>query len=126
METNRKKYQDFCTIGQLKKFIEKHNLSDDTHIVMQRVEDRYFIGDQGWNDEELKKKGEFYHKALIHNQKIESGYFLDKENFPNLKGDEKLFNKYTEDELDELRTQYYPCWCPVFYDDEYLYLNAHY
>lgn len=37
-------YDYFLTVGQLKKFLDKHQLPDQAKVVVQRVEDRYFEG----------------------------------------------------------------------------------
>lgn len=37
-----KEYKDFLTVGKLKEFLSENNLSDDSIVVIQRVEDVYF------------------------------------------------------------------------------------
>lgn len=121
----RKRFQDFCTVKKLKEFIEKHNISDDTIIVMERVEDRYFTETSGWADKELQMKGESYYNCLEHNKKVD-GEFLDKEQYPDMTPE--FLVKYTEEDLERSKTQYYPAWCPVYYKEntKYLFLDAHY
>jgi len=102
------------TIGELKEFIEKHNLSDDTEIVFQRIEDIYF---EKYNWQTINKEGEQYHNALKLNKKIK-----DKEQYPELNDDWKI----GDEKLESLKDQYIQCSCAVFYDKNYLYLDAHY
>lgn len=118
-----KKHEFSCTIGQLKKFIEKHNLPDDTVIMMQRIEDVYF---EKHHWEVIKKKGHWYRQFEEVNKKIDTGYFRDKELFPDLAEDSWVHKKYTEDDLENSLCEYYTCHSPVFYDNEFLYLDAHY
>lgn len=34
--------QVYVSVGDLKKYIEKHNIPDDTEVLIQRIEDKYF------------------------------------------------------------------------------------
>ena len=123
-----KKYEHFCTVGDLKKFIEKHNLPDDAKILAQRVEDMYFENGKihpkftAW--ETINKEGEWYHYALDWNERVD-GEFKDKEAYPNLTPD--MLIKIEGEELEKTKTKYIVCWCPVKYpDDNNLYLDLHY
>lgn len=124
-------YNDYCTVGDLKKFLEKHNLPDDAKILLQRVEDKYFeaskIHPQSSAWESIKKEGLFYYQAVERNKKIESGEFNDKEQYPLL-DEEKIKEIYmSEEELELLKEQFVVAWCPVKYDnDDNLYFHAHY
>lgn len=131
-------FKNGLSVGELKKWIEEHNVSDDAIILMQRIEDRYFSGvhknDQdeivhksaGWKT--IKKGGYWYQRLLKHNKKIDSGEFLDKEKYPLLI--ESELKKYSQEDLDKVMEEYYQCQSPVGYSDEgdgkYLYLDAHY
>lgn len=117
------KNSNYFTVGQLKEWIEKYNIPDSACILMQRVEDNYF---EKHNWETIKKEGYWYHILKRHNKRIDEGYFLNKENFPNIKGDEEFLKKYSDKEMEEIKDEYYPCFSPVFYDNEFLYLDAHY
>lgn len=37
-----KRYEDYLTVGDIKKFIEKYNLPDHSKVLVQRVEDVYY------------------------------------------------------------------------------------
>jgi hypothetical protein len=113
----RNKFENYCTVKQLEEFIKEHNLSGtDTVIVMQRVEDYYFDKVGGWKEHLVRKKGEQYHNLLHWNNKIN-----DPE-LPEMTEDMRI----PEEHLEKCMSEYYPCWCPVFYDNEFLYLDAHY
>jgi hypothetical protein len=109
------------TVGQLKKFIEEHNIPDDATIVYQRIEDIYFEGAdisgmrgklpngeygvltpgtkaKGW--ETIKKEGYWYHKM-------------------------KELN-ISEEDLEKSKEEYIEVHSPVLFDKEHLYLTAHY
>jgi hypothetical protein len=72
--TNR--YQDYLTVGDLKNFLNKHNLPDNAKVVVQRVEDIYYEkhnwgvylkeGEHTLKDEQgniIKESLEQYHPA---------------------------------------------------------------
>lgn len=119
------KFKQGWTVGQLLEFIKKHQISDDTQIVYQRIEDIYFEK-HGWNT--VKKEGEAYHRAKKHNEDISSGKYLNKEEYPNITPDfyEKFSVTFSEDELESFKDEYIVVSSPVYYDDDYLYLDAHY
>jgi hypothetical protein len=69
-------YQDFLTVGDLKKFLQKHNLNDNAKVLIQRVEDVYYEkydwavylkeGENAFKDEHgdiVKESLEQYHPA---------------------------------------------------------------
>lgn len=118
------KYRDghFMTVGDLKKFIEKHNLSDDTLVVAQRVEDSYY---EKGNWGVYLKEGEHYYYAIERNKKID-GEYNDKEQYPDL--DISKLKKFNEEELKNFKEQYHPVWSPVRYNDDkdILFLDLHY
>jgi hypothetical protein len=41
-EEIKNRYIDFLTVGDLKKFLQKHKLKDSAKVLIQRVEDVYF------------------------------------------------------------------------------------
>lgn len=143
----------FLTVGALKQMIEEFNYPDDAIIVVQRVEDKYYegvdiSGFSGCPDTEdgifppgskstpwgvYLKDGDSYRWAVEHNKKIDSGEFLNKENYPNiteefLEKNPGFLKKYTEEELHQMKTQYHPIWGPVIYfeEKEILFLDLHY
>lgn len=120
--------RDFCTVGKLLKFLneklESGDLTEDSLVLSQRIEDRYFETD-GWGV--VRKKGWWYHYALDHNKKIDECYYLNKEEFPNIEENDPILNKYSEEDLEQIKDQYHPVFCPVFYnDDNNLFLDSHY
>ena len=71
MDTNKKinviedlsRYKDCLTIGRLKKFLEQHpELPDDSLVLTQRVEDRYYENN-GWGV--VLKEGHHYHMVKL-------------------------------------------------------------
>lgn len=114
-------YTHYCDVGTLLDFIAKHKLPRDAKVLLQRVEDKYF---ENHNWGVVRKEGQFYNEAIDRNKKIDAGYF-NKEDFPKLEDPEVL--RASAEDLEELKEQYYPTWCPVKYkDDNNLYLDAHY
>ena len=112
------------TVGDLKNYLNKHpNLSNDSIVVIERVEDHYYENNN-WSV--YKYGGEHYHNTLQWNKDIDSGKYLDKEQYPNMK--EENLKKYTEEDLEEAKSQYTPAFC-VFSDPVYediLFINLHY
>lgn len=123
-------YKHSWTVGQILRFIEKHNIPDDALILLQRVEDKYFeksewngVKMNGWTT--IKKEGEQYHYLTRWNNDVDSGKYLDKEEYPLMT--EEYLKKATEEELENSKDQYYPCFSPVKYpNDDNIYLDAHY
>ena len=75
-EELKNRYQHFMTVGDLKEFLNKHNLPDDAKVVVQRVEDVYYEkhnwgvylkeGEHTFKDEQgkiVKESLEQYHPA---------------------------------------------------------------
>jgi hypothetical protein len=71
-----KKYNYYLTVGDLKKFLDKHNLPDNSPVLIQRVEDVYYEehrwgvylkeGEHTFKDNEgnlVKESLEQYHPA---------------------------------------------------------------
>jgi methionyl-tRNA synthetase len=85
----RTKMEDhYFTVGQLLDYIEKHNISRDGKIYMQRIEDFYYEPGRGWIE-----------NAVVKNQDHPCG---------------------------DAECTYTQCFSPVLYDNENLYLDAHY
>jgi hypothetical protein len=118
------------TIGELKKFIEKHNLSDDAKIYYQRIEDFYFVGEEGrspWDT--LDIAGERYHMTLKHIEKARSGEWEDKEQYPGLTQDMiDSVKNITQEQLDKLKEQYVAVFTSIYYKEhpDKLFMSAHY
>ena len=56
-----KNYKEWCTVGDLLKFIEDHNISKDSKILVERVEDFYYEKN-GWETvkaQVFKERGEY-------------------------------------------------------------------
>lgn len=140
-------YKGILTVGELKKHIEKYNLSDDARIVIQRVEDVYFDGvdisgmrgcdeccvdgiyppgskAEGWSV--YLKEGFDYCQALHMNTKMQN------EIDSRLAGNEPKFkaenpSKYIVELDDSYMDQYIPAsGCAYYYDDsDILFIDLH-
>lgn len=108
------------TIKELKEYIA--NLPDEGEVFVHRVEDIY-IKERNWKT--YLKEGWDYHQALAWNEKIDSGIYLNKEEYPLMVNPEYL-NKYTEEQLEEFKEQYINTFCCVNYDNKNLYITSHY
>jgi|ERR1035437_880101 hypothetical protein len=111
------------TVGKLKSFIEKYNIPDNAQIVVQRVEDHYYENN-GWGV--YFKEGYLAGSAREHNKDVESGKFLDKEQYPLItEGNLKIMS---EEDIKSMSEQYTPVESPVFYkeDSDILFLDLHY
>lgn len=116
-----KKYEHHLTIKDLKKMIE--NMPDDGLVLVQRVEDVYFLNHH-WGV--ILKEGIDYHFAKKFNEDLASGEYDNKEKYPKAKPEE--WKPYSDEELDLVKEQYHPAWCVVKYKDDpnNLYLDLHY
>jgi len=134
-------YKHMLTVGQLLDFIERFNIPRDAKVFYQRIEDDYFIGQDisgfggpdgpllegtksnGWSV--IKKMGETYHRSLKWNEDLDSGEYDNKEEYPN--ASPELWEKYSDQDLLDLRDEYIAANSPVKYkDDNNLYIDAHY
>ena len=127
-ELKKYTYNGFYTVGQLLEFIQDKldsgEITKESAILSQRIEDVYFE-EHGWGV--VKKEGDHFHYCIEHNKKIDEGVYLNKEEYPNIEGDEKFLNKVSEEEMEASKDQYHPIWCPVVYkNDRNLYLDLHY
>jgi hypothetical protein len=111
------------TVGKLKKFIEEHNLPDDAPVLIERIEDVYF---EKHNWSVYLKEGESFDYLKKFNEDIESGKYLDKEQYPKIKPENLILS--TEEELTEAKDQYFHTHCCVFYKDDpdILFITSHY
>ena len=141
-------YKHYLTVGKLKKILNETNLPDDGKVMVQRIEDRYYNGNDisglsGCSDTEdgifppgsrnggwgvhLKKGYQFH--SIINSNKTMKEEIARRE-----RGEEAEYpkiedpNKYIcEDEevLREAMDQYHPAWCTVGYED-HLFIDLHY
>lgn len=113
----------YLTVGRLKEFISEHELSDDSIIVVQRVEDFYYENNN-WSV--YLKEGEHAYYCKQWNKDIESGKYLDKKKFPKIK--EENLKPFTEEQIKQSMEQYHPIWSCVRYrdDKDVLFLDLHY
>ena len=111
------------TVGDLKNFLNKYNLDDDSLVVIQRVEDFYYEKNN-WGV--YLKEGDTVHNSRQWNKDIKSGKYLDKEKYPKIKPDE--LRVIPEEEMEELMEQYHPAWSCVRYKDDtdILFIDLHY
>ena len=138
----------FMTVGDLKKFIEENNIPDEAPVIVERIEDSYYEGQdisgmsgcescpdgiyppgsksEGWGV--YLKEGDSYHWTKTMNIRM-------KEEVTRRKiGEPGKFPKVENPldhivELDDtLKNQYHPVWSPVFYKDDpdILFLDLHY
>lgn len=143
-----KSYRSGCylTVGQLKKFVYDNNISDDAIVLLERVEDSYFDGSDisgcsGCKDTEngifppgskangwsvYLKNGEQYYYGIEWNQKVDSDYYLDNEEYHNF--NTNMLVKYTEEELEMMKDQYHIAFCCTIEEDnkDILFIKAHY
>ena len=118
-----KKYEHYLTVGKLLEFIKKYNIPEDAIVMSQRVEDVYFEK-HSWGV--YLKEGYGSHSMRSFNEKVDSGVFDDKEQYPLMT--EELKNKFTEEDIKSSMEQYHPVWSPVYYkdDNDILFLDLHY
>lgn len=116
----------------LRKFVEKYkDINDETPVVVERVEDRYFEGFNfngqkinGWDV--IKVEGYHYHSAVEWNEKMRKEIKLRKKG----KGeyDEKLKPEgaiYGEKELEQMKEEFYQPHC-ISTDKNIIYVYSHY
>jgi hypothetical protein len=135
------------TVGDILEFVKKHKVPRTARVLVERIEDAYFNGidisgmsgkledgsygilppgskSSGWRV--YLKKGESWWQCQSWNDDIDSGKYLDADQYPRMQG--KELKKYTEDQLIDSMTQYIPAFCCVKYNDEedVLLINIHY
>lgn len=93
------------TLGDIKRFIkENENLSDDTTVVVQRIEDKYFRNG-GWRT--YLVEGESYHNALRFNNEMREEMERIKLNQEREYPDIKNHSEYLIEIADNLKDQFY-------------------
>jgi len=117
----------YCTVGDLKKHIEKHNIPDDAPVVVQRVEDVYY-DKHGWKT--YLKKGEHYWNTVHFNENMAEEILRrerGEEPHYSMEDPSKFINS-DPDFLEQMMEQYSPVWCAVYYkdDENILFLDLHY
>lgn len=117
----------YCTVGDLKKHIEKYNIPDTAPVLVQRIEDVYYEK-HGWSS--YLKEGEMFHNTVNMNENMKEEIARrERGEKPKYSMDDP--SKYIvedEDFLSEMKDQYSPVWCAVFYkdDENILFLDLHY
>ena len=132
MDTNKKvrviedlsKYEDYLTVGKLKKFLEENpELPDDSLVLIQRVEDKYYE-ENGWGV--VMREGYWYYQFLENNLRMEEEIFR-REHGEEPQYDLEDPSKHITELNDEYKEQYHPAWCCLKYnDDKHLYIDLHY
>ena len=118
------KYLGYCTVGDLLKFIEDHDVSKDSKILVERVEDFYYEKN-GW--ETVKKQGDQYNSTMNLIDKAKNGVFSNKKVFPRMTEEVIADILKLEEQLSDCLNEYHPVWSPVLYSgDDNLYLDLHY
>jgi hypothetical protein len=124
-----KKHEHHLTVGDLLKFIEKHNLPMDAPVMMQRVEDHYYEPGKGWEENSVKMKGFHYHShERLNNDMRAEMYRMHTGADRHYEMEDPATYITTQEELDSMKEQYTQAWSPVFYKEEpnALFLDAHY
>jgi hypothetical protein len=143
------KWDHHLSIKRLRKIIE--DLPDDGKVLVQRVEDRYYEGNDisgmtgtlpdgsigtlpegskanGWPV--VLKEGEAYYNAKRLNENMQEEIYRRADGYPpeypGIENPEDYI--YTDEQLEKLKDQYTPAWCYVRYsdDDKNLYIDLHY
>jgi len=116
-------YQDFLTVGKLKKFLKEHNLPDHAKVMIQRVEDIYFEKNH-WDV--YLKEGERSYSYRQWNKDIQNEEYLNER--PKLKEAKEDLHVFTEEEIRGASAQYHPAWSCVRYKGEgdLLFIDLHY
>lgn len=124
-----RKLEHHLTVGDLLKFIEKHNIPMDAPVVMQRVEDHYYQPGKGWDENSWKMKGHHYNSQVRRNNDMMAEMWKRSAGHePTISAEDPSEYIMSEEDMESLREQYTQAWCPVFYKDEpnVLFLDAHY
>lgn len=98
----------FFTYGRLKEELAKHDIPDDTPILVERVEDVYFEKN-GWDV--MLIEGDFSRQMRDWNAQLAAGE-ITKEEYPGLYEEENhpLLTPHTEDEIKEASDQFIQTW----------------
>lgn len=104
------------TVGELLDYIEKNNISRESKIFCEKIEDSYFSNNNPSPWKTIKKEGWHYFQSLMVNKDIDSGKF----------GDKKI-NKISDEELEKSKEEYITAISVTQYkEDDNLYIRAHY
>ena len=132
MDTNKKinviedlsRYEDYLTVGRLKKFLENNpDLPDDALVLTQRVEDVYYE-ENGLGV--VLKEGYPYHMTKTANIRMEEE-IRRRKNGEHPKYDMEDPSALIIELTDDLKEQYHPAWsCLKYKDDNNLYIDLHY
>lgn len=141
------KEEHILRVRDLKRIIDKYGLSDDTPVLIERVKDVYFDGrdisglhgvladgttgplPEGTRSKDkwpvVLRDSDITHHMREHNEKVRSGYYADRENFPTPHPcHEQIFE---ENEFDEFRDQFSPAHCCLVDDGmKAMYIRLHY
>ena len=111
------------TVGELKEFLLEHNIPDNAVVVTQRVEDVYYEK-HNWGC--YLKEGEHSFNLKRWNEDIDSGKYLNKEEYPNMNEENLL--KATSEEIKNSMEKYTIASSCVFYkeDPDILFIDLHY
>lgn len=110
------------TVGDLRKLLMDESIPDNAPVLSERVHDMYF---ETHNWDTFPKKGLAWGQMMDHNDKVDNGYYRDKENFPISYPEHE--RKYTEDDLISAMEQFIPAHCcTVDKDDNIVFIHLHY
>lgn len=145
------RYHHGLTVGRLKEILYKTTLPADAKVLIQRIEDRYYNGNdisgfrgcsytedgiyppgsksEGWGV--FLKEGESYHNAMSMNKKMREEIARrergEEPEYPQMEDPSQFITPEDDETLNELKEQYHPAWCVVGYkDEEHLFINLHY
>lgn len=113
-------------MSDLRDFVNKNpQIPGDTMVVVERVEDKYFEN-QGWHV--YNHPGWFYNSYLSFNNS------MDEENERRKRGEipefeaieNPLENKFTEDDLEESKEQFFRAWDISNLDNKLILIYNHY
>ena len=111
----------YMTVGQLKDFINRNNIPDDSPVLIERVEDSYYDKDNGW--EVYYKRG--FQSELTIREINRHNECVDNDACPQIT---ERIPELTEEELKYFANQYHPAFSCVLYTNETdkLFINLHY
>ncbi len=114
------------TFAELFEWVEKNNIDWNSEIYYERIEDQYFKEGTGWSENSLKVKGISYYNQLNLNQKITSGEFNNKEQYPLIDDPEQF--KMSNEDMEFLKDEYVKVEAFLFYpeNNNKIFLTAHY
>ncbi len=109
----------YMRVGDLRKALANPDLSDDAIVLIEHVDDIYYergrdvAGFSGpYRPEEwpvVLRDGYWGWYMKDHNQKVDSGYYADPENFPEPHPEHQ--RRYTDEEIRQAMTKFAPAHC---------------